>query len=148
MYDNCSLLACLHTIFKNLLVSSACYGKQGSNQRQNLSCSEEEMMGGKRRGLVVTDKLSHSMLIRWWHQSINQSYILGFFQYTARRLSKQSKDKHVCFLNDPGFLLQVPFCKVTIHVVNTCFTVKVMNTLMEEKMPTAMTTAKYPMMTA
>ena len=117
MYDDCSLSACLHTIFKNLLVSSACCGRRGSNQRQNLSCSEGENEGGKRRGLVVTDKLSHSMLIRWWHQSINQSYILGLFQYTARRLSKQSKDKHrqFCFMNDPGIFLQVSCSKHLLH---------------------------------
>ena len=94
-------------------------GEEVTGDRISLALRQTKNNKGKRRGLVVTDKLSYSMLIRWWHQSINQSYILGLFQYTAHRLSKQSKDKHrhrqVCFMNDPGFLLQVPCSKRLLH---------------------------------
>ena len=87
-----------------------------TSDRISLALREKMMAALKkeRTGYNRTDKLSHvSMLTRWWHRS----YISGFFKHKVGRLSKQSKDKHrqFCFMNDPGFLLQVPCSKHLLH---------------------------------
>ena len=93
-----------------------------TSDRISLALREKMMAALKkeRTGYIRTDKLSHSMLTRWWHQS----YISGLFQHKVGRLSEQAKDKHrlACSHQWP----RKSFAG-SMHAVNTCFTIKVMN---------------------